>query len=739
MIALLDQAASLLLGPFWFAGSVLLGGGALFAWLARIPSWRVRITELSFVGMVAWLALALVPLPRLSQAKPVAPMTASVAIVGSEPKATAPGPVIHARSTVAAMPVASGDLDAAAANAWHWPTIRQLWLAGAGISFAFLLFGFAMLARLLAGSRRADADVMLLAKQLGDRLGLKGSVDVRVHRRIRAPFCCHLRTVVLPVELLHDRNALRAVLAHELAHVVAADPLRRTVLAVLTPVFVLHPAWWLLRRLSTQASEEAADARAALALGRTAKNYARPLIELSERLGHHGVAPLHPSIVGVLGQPTSFTRRMTMLLTRDPAMAVRSWNRRQGFLATASTLLVLSLSVGTWGTPAAAQSRVVPGDAQDPAAASPLNQRIRPDFRNCRLRDALREIAEQTQLLMAIDTDVAARKIKISRLSLGEMPARRLLDTLAVAHGLRWQMEAGRVVFRVALPAMLPIGDPLKSASAKRVEDPFESLNQGRINLNTANEQMQYRLRSENLFSMGKFEAALQACDRQLAHNPDQPKVLRLKGEILQAMGDQRGAAESLDRTHVFDPADNQKHATELFHQGRMVEALQACEQLLRRDPNQASVLRLRTNALRALGDEAEAKASFERARALDPASTSLQPTRDQTYINHGLKAKDTLESSSDPANNLKRARQLLNAGRVQEAVNECNRQLQLNPDQSSTLRLRADAWRLLGEETAANESLKRAKAIDDSSRSEKQIRQAASISNFVQVLLGKF
>ena len=578
MIAWLHQADSLLLGPFWFAGCVLLGGGALVAWLARIPSWRVRISELAFLGMAVWLVLALVPMPRLGEVAALGKESAAIAVVDLERSANVPGPSLSGPSandlraagrSAAERDVAIERAAAAAAQPQQakqvtaaesiLPTMTEVWLFAAAICLAALLVGALLLWRLLSRSKPADASVQRLTQQVAQRLGLKGVVDVRIHDKLSAPFCCRLRTVVLPKELLADRNALRAVLAHELAHIVAAAGRRRTLLAMVTPLFILHPAWWVLRRMSTQASEEAADARAAMALGRVASHYARPLIELSARLGRNGVAPLHPSIVGVLGQPTSFTRRMTMLLTRDPAQAVRSLNRRQGILATASTLLALALSVGAWGTPASAQGR---GQG---AAAAPMEQTIRPDFTDCALRDALLIISRKSGLRIAIDTGVAARNIRIKRLALGEMPVRRLLDTLAVAHDLRWKMEKGRVVFRPAKAKVVPIeAPPLLREYLRGVQMPPEAPGKLLVDPDLNRDESQqspavmfsdrYLKQAQAMLEQGEVMVALEQCDRALQLQPDSAKALRLRAKLLRAMGDEAGAKSSLEHALRLDP-----------------------------------------------------------------------------------------------------------------------------------------------------------------------------------------
>lgn len=674
MIAWSESVASLLGGPFWFAGCVLLGGGVLVARLARTPSFCVRISELAVFGMALWLAFALVPMPRLTQAgtQPVeGPEIAVVQLEGALlPSERASEPAVAAAAAPGAAPgalrnaagEAAGDA-AAAATSWL-PELADVWLLAAGLSLACLLVGAFLLRRLLTRSVVADASVQRLARSIGGRLGLTKPIDVRVHDRLRAPFCCKLRTVVLPRELLGDRDALRAVLAHELAHIVARDPLRRAAFAVLTPLFVLHPAWWLLRRMSLHASEEAADARAAMALGRVASQYARPLIELSARLGQSGVAPLHPSIVGVLGQPDSFTRRMTMLLTRDPAQAVRSLNRRQGFLATASTLLALALSVGTWGTPAVAQ-----GGGQG-AARPPMDRTIRPDFQDCSFRDALLVVSKKSGLRIAIDADVAERKIRIERLSLGEMPVRRLLDTLAVAHDLRWQMENGRVVFRPAKGNTPAIDRAFQEEVARRA--------------------MEYSLDSTRSRYVKSW------WDRVTPHSADpsgSDPVKARPGERQRAVGKEL------------------EEARKKYQRGELQAALQLCERALRKAPGDRDVWQLRGGILRALGDEQGAKGSFRKAREYAPPGDARDPTRKKrdtlrdAYLDSAMRVYRDAGKSSD-------AREKFERGELQSALQLSEQALQLDPSDVKSLVLRAEILRSMGDADGAEQAMQRVRRL---------------------------
>jgi hypothetical protein len=86
-----------------------------------------------------------------------------------------------------------------------------------------------------------------------------------------------------------DDASLRAILAHELAHLARRDCawmlLARFACALLWP----QPLIWLLCRLLTQATEEACDQEVLREAGCSPRTYARCLLALAERL-----APLPP-------------------------------------------------------------------------------------------------------------------------------------------------------------------------------------------------------------------------------------------------------------------------------------------------------------------------------------------------------------------------------------------------------------------------------------------------------------
>ena len=94
--------------------------------------------------------------------------------------------------------------------------------------------------------------------------------------------------VILPLDWrTWSAGKLRAVLAHETAHVRRRDPLVQLMARINRCLFWFHPlAWWLERRLAATA-EQACDDAGARALGDT-RQYAGILVDLAEAVRNHG-------------------------------------------------------------------------------------------------------------------------------------------------------------------------------------------------------------------------------------------------------------------------------------------------------------------------------------------------------------------------------------------------------------------------------------------------------------------
>jgi beta-lactamase regulating signal transducer with metallopeptidase domain len=98
--------------------------------------------------------------------------------------------------------------------------------------------------------------------------------------------------VVIPAQLILDREDRERVLAHELAHIRHGDLWFGWLVALLEPVFFFHPLFWLARRELRLAQEMAADRRVLHIVPGNAVGYARLLIALSRRAPETGAVAL---------------------------------------------------------------------------------------------------------------------------------------------------------------------------------------------------------------------------------------------------------------------------------------------------------------------------------------------------------------------------------------------------------------------------------------------------------------
>src|SRR5690606_10329575 len=168
-MARFEVCDALLLGPFWLAGCVILGGGALLAWLLPLPSWRVRISELSIAAMVLWLALALVPMHRIGSSDHDEQPPALIEFVVPADLVDRAELALESVSARAAnlrgepTPRESSDIDKAG---WHLAEPSGVWLLVALCAALRLVVGVVLLGRLLVQSRQADDSIQLVARQI---------------------------------------------------------------------------------------------------------------------------------------------------------------------------------------------------------------------------------------------------------------------------------------------------------------------------------------------------------------------------------------------------------------------------------------------------------------------------------------------------------------------------------------------------------------------------------------------
>jgi len=238
---------------------------------------------------------------------------------------------------------------------------RPAWVAGVVwvLGSVLLLMRIAWTQVALAAFRRRlvaahDRRLCLRVQVLARRLGIRRAVRVMHAESLPAPvsFGVLWPTIVLPADFPGPFNAAQqdAVLAHELGHLAAGDPVWHLLASTASALLWWQPAaWWSQGRLRA-ASEAAADETSLLVPGGPAA-LAACLVTLGRRLAQ-------PERMGWLsveggGFRSSLARRVQRLLN----LGTRSWeNPGPGrLLATRSLLAGLSvaaaLSCTAWAQP----------------------------------------------------------------------------------------------------------------------------------------------------------------------------------------------------------------------------------------------------------------------------------------------------------------------------------------------------------------------------------------------------
>lgn len=250
-----------------------------------------------------------------------------------------------ARSVTAASPTASGS------DCWG-PGLTSVWLLGAAILLARMAWSRWRLQRFRRRLVRVEqAGVRQRVDRLAGRLGVRRRVEVLASPRLAAPiaFGFWRPVIVLPAGFAEDFDACQqdAMLAHELAHLAAADPLWQLLADLAAVLFWWHPLVWWARRRERAAGELAAD-EASLLVPHGADTLAACLVMLARRLESR------PRLAWLAmagpGLRSALARRVERLLD----LSVRTWQpptRGRLRIVTATVpvaLLVVAVSCTAW-------------------------------------------------------------------------------------------------------------------------------------------------------------------------------------------------------------------------------------------------------------------------------------------------------------------------------------------------------------------------------------------------------
>ena len=317
--------------------TVILGA----AWLASAVWRRRAAAERHLLWCAAVVSLA--ALPVLSLVLPALRVPVTAIAAGPVYRFSAGGDIdladgagAHGAAGGASRPFARH------ARAWNWRSlVAPLWLAGAAIALARLLFGLAILARWRRGARAVCSAAWNQALEDAARqLGVGRRVRLLETPRAAVPMTGGvLRPAIYlpPAARGWDADRRRAVLLHELAHVRRRDALTGFACRLALCGYWWHPLAWVAAGALLRERERASD-DLVLAAGERPSDYAGHLLDLAAAFH----APRGAAAAAVcVARPSQLEQRLNAIL--DPRTP-RAGALRPAFAALAAFLLVVPLA-----------------------------------------------------------------------------------------------------------------------------------------------------------------------------------------------------------------------------------------------------------------------------------------------------------------------------------------------------------------------------------------------------------
>ncbi|MCC6487432.1 MAG: SEL1-like repeat protein [Candidatus Hydrogenedentes bacterium] len=261
--------ATVLLGCVWCAHKALCRCNPRW----RVLLWRATLVALIVLPVAEW-ALPRFEVAVVQNSTPPPPVRVPVmidsplAMVETYPQPLTPMPLTEP------LPI---ERPSQSFNVWAWIADHfglmayMVWTSVLLMFLAGIARAWHNLRALIARSVAAPAEVRSLAKRVANELGVRVQTEVRVVEGRGSPFLTGIRqpVIVLPARCLVDSDTvqLRAVLAHEMAHVKTWDPFWMAFARVTASLLWFHPLAWRLRSVHNSACEDVCDGVAAAYLG----------------------------------------------------------------------------------------------------------------------------------------------------------------------------------------------------------------------------------------------------------------------------------------------------------------------------------------------------------------------------------------------------------------------------------------------------------------------------------------
>lgn len=231
-----------------------------------------------------------------------------------------------------------------------WPLIAAgivlVWSVGTG-SYVFVVArNLRRARRLVRRAAPADARTVELAAEAASRLGMRRLPEVRTTAADVSPFVLaypRRPAVILPARLAGELpdSQLRAVLAHELAHLRRLDHVWRWLETAATALYWWHPCLWWTRSVLRTTEELCCDGHVAEAFREDSRDYSLALLAAASAF-----PPPSPAVHGAMclvADPRSLERRIRMIQSRSGFRMPRSV--RALALGVAAALLPVSVAL----------------------------------------------------------------------------------------------------------------------------------------------------------------------------------------------------------------------------------------------------------------------------------------------------------------------------------------------------------------------------------------------------------
>ena len=213
-------------------------------------------------------------------------------------------------------------LGAAANRFSQW--IRNIafvfWLAVASLLFCRLIIGYRQVRRWVADSVQVDQATQSIMDECCQELGLRTLLKVRVSSSVWTLLVTGLLepVILIPPTVLRSLSPreLRAVLIHEVQHVIRADFAQECVLVLVQIVYFFHPCVWLANRQLRRLREQACDEATIAILNGQRREYGSGFVKVAELL-----TKSTPNLtLGIVDSDETATTRLRRIL--DPKLRI---------------------------------------------------------------------------------------------------------------------------------------------------------------------------------------------------------------------------------------------------------------------------------------------------------------------------------------------------------------------------------------------------------------------------------